>query len=209
MPFDENITRYPLTWPVGWKRTPRTDRKRSQFGYRGKAPTVFTALGQLQPELQRLGAREVIISTNLPVRKDDIPYSDRREPEDTGVAVYFLLNRKPRVLACDKWPTVGENLSAVAHHIESVRGQERWGVGTLEQAFRGYDALPAPKPGETWWEILGVERTAKSDVVENAYKKKRFAAHPDQNGSSEEFHRVQMAFADALAELEARGAREP
>lgn len=200
----ENVTRFPLTWRNGWKRTPRVDRARSRFGARRNAPTVFTALGNLQPQLRMLGASDVIISTNIPVRKDDMPYSDRREPDDSGAAVYFIFKKKPRVLACDKWKTVGENLMAIAKHIEAMRGQERWGVGSLEQAFMGYDALPAPRPGETWCEILGVERTASAAAVQSAFEAARYKAHPDHGGSTTEFQRVQEAYKDAQAELEAR-----
>ena len=62
-------------------------------------------------------------------------------PDDPGVAVYFQLHDKERVLACDKWDTVADNIAAIAAHIDGIRRQDRYGVGTIDQAFAGYSAL--------------------------------------------------------------------
>ena len=73
-----------------------------------------------------------MISTNLKLRLDGLPRSDQATPADPGVAVYFELDGKTIVLACDKWNRVADNIYAIAKHVDALRGQDRWGVGTVE-----------------------------------------------------------------------------
>lgn len=173
--------RYPLNWPFGWKRTQASDRKKSgfteaatvtRFGYetvnghyqrvgkdvRGtKTVSMRTACARLEDQLTRLGAEDVVLSTNVELTIGGEPRADRRAPDDPGAAVYFKLDGKERTLACDKWLSVPENICAIANHIDCLRRVERYGVGTLAQAFTGYDALPAPGADNrpAWRAILG------------------------------------------------------
>jgi hypothetical protein len=147
-------------------------------------------------ELRRFGVGDynVVISTNLPLRRDGLPYSNQREPDDTGAAVYWK-NRKGKqlVLACDKYDTVGDNLYAIGKTIEATRGIERWGSVTAEQAFAGYATLNE-KTGPSCWETLGLEphgQTEKS--ILDAFRKMARASHPDNGGSSEAFSAVVAA----------------
>ena len=88
------VDAYPLQWPPGWKRTQHP--KRSQFHYH----SIAKATAFLMEELKRLGATNVVISTNLTVRKSDgLPMSRQRTPVDKGVAVYFRLNGENQVYA--------------------------------------------------------------------------------------------------------------
>jgi hypothetical protein len=102
---------------------------------------------ELFHELRLLGATEVILSTNIELTQKGLPYSNRRQPDDPGVAVFFKLKKQSLALACDKWDRVADNVWAIALHINAIRGQSRWGVGTIEQAFMGYAALPAATMG--------------------------------------------------------------
>lgn len=139
-------------------------------------------------ELERLGATGVVISTNVELRQDGLPMSNRRRPDDPGTAVYFHLKGKPVSLACDKWNRVEDNLWAIAKHVEAIRGQERWGVGSVEQAFRGYMALPpaGSSPGTSWWNVLGCAHDSPLVDVRAAFRRAAVAAHPDQPGGSHE-----------------------
>lgn len=200
--MSETITAYPLTWPVGWKRTERSKITKSRFGKSyWNPPTTYEATQLVLTELRRLGARDVIISSNVELRNDGLPRSGQKDPSDAGVAVYFQLNKQPRVLACDKWKSPGENLHAIALHISALRGQERWGVGTLEQAFTGYASLPA-KTGQHWTEILGLPLSASVEDINRQYRHLVITkgAHPDHNGDAEEFHRLTEARDAALNE---------
>lgn len=145
-----------------------------------------------------MGVRDwnVVISTNITLRRDGMPYSNQKEPTDTGAAVYFKVDDTPTVLACDKWNTVGDNLWAIAKHIEALRGQDRWGVGSLKQAFAGYTALPQ-KTEDSWNEVLGVEPNATMDEVKTAYRSKANIHHPDKGGTTEDFSRIQRAYENA------------
>lgn len=179
---------YPLSWPTGWKRTSsRYSSKFSRKVHNGRwneavAITVEVGRRRLAVELGRLGATNIILSTNLELRADGNPKAQPRIMTDPGVAVYFDLKRKPVVLASDKWDTVGDNMAAIAKHIEALRGMDRWGVGSVEQAFAGYQALPAPDP---WWKLLGLpEPTRSKDEIEAAYRRASSGAHPDRPGGS-------------------------
>lgn len=183
-------TSYPLHWPEGWPRSPYSRRRRAPFGT-GK--TLAVARDELFKELRLLGvpAAQVIISTNVQLRRDGLPYSGQAQPSDTGAAVYFKLKGADRVLACDRWDKVESNLFAVARHIAAIRAQDRLGVGTIEQAFRGYTALPEGNP---WWKVLGVDRQASPTEIEEAYRRGAALLHPDRAGADS---------TDAMARLNA------
>jgi hypothetical protein len=189
----EGINNYPLTWPIGWPRTSSWKRQASPFGDH----SMIQAVKVLQEEIRLLGGRSPVISTNVALRLDGLPKSNQRKPEDPGVAVYFILKGEPKVLACDKWKTVEDNLWAITKHIESVRGQQRWGVGTIDQAFVGYAALPMPKK---WWEVLGCSSTASYAEARASYRTLAFIHHPDAGGKTEEWLKIQAAWDEAVKE---------
>lgn len=193
-----NTTAYPLQWPNGFPRT--TNPIESRFGKYGSRPTTAFGTNALQHELRRLGASNVVISTNLTLRNDGLPRSSQRAPEDAGVAVYFTKAGEQRVIACDKWRTVGENIYAIAKSIEAMRGIDRWGCSDmLNRMFNGFKALPE-KAGEgaaSWWDVLGVSVDATKSEIIAAYRKRGKETHPDLGGDAEEFNRVVVAYKQA------------
>lgn len=196
-----------LKWPFGWKRT--VFRSSSRFATTStdssKRATHSRAVDFLQSELDHLGAKECVLSTNLETRIDGLPRSGQAQPSDPGAAVYFQLKGKSRVLACDTWNQVQCNIWAIAKHIEALRGIDRWGVGSIEQAFTGYAALPAPGQGtgSRAWEILGIPAGSDEQAVRAAYKAKAMTAHPDRGGSLDAWHALNEAFTDALNQTKA------
>lgn len=177
----EAVTAWPLYWPEGWKRT--ASPRPARFG----ATTVYRESQRLLEELGRLGVRRdgAIISTNLKLKRDGTPYSGQRQPEDRGVSVWFDLRGEERVLACDRWTTVEDNLRAIVCHIGALRGQERWGVGSADQAFAGFVALPERAGGKCWWQVLRVSPDASPETIESAYRVLAKERHPDHGGSRE------------------------
>jgi hypothetical protein len=175
-------TSYPLSWPASWPRTPF--RRTSNFGDH----SIDRAVSEVYHQLKLLGVGDynVVVSSNLQLRKDGLPISGQRQPSDTGVAIYFKLKGRPCVLACDKWAHAEDNLWAIAKDIEAQRGRIRWGVGSVEQAFAGYTALPAPgtSGAATWYQVLGVDEGVGFEVAADAYRKKAMACHPDRPGGS-------------------------
>jgi hypothetical protein len=191
-------TAFPLSWPSGWKRTPPAERTAARFGSRGngalRSLTVAQARERLQQELEMLRADDAVLSTNVQLRLDGQPRSDRAEPADPGVAVYFVLDGRDMVLACDRWDTVGGNIAALAAHIGALRGMDRWGVGSLEQAFTGYVALPAPATSD-WQSLLG-DPSSLAEAEAN-WRAAMRTAHPDQGGSTDRAAALNAAMTEA------------
>lgn len=185
---------FPLSWPIGWKR--HTFRVESRFGSRGNPPTVSKATTLVLGELRRMGVfdYQVVISTNVQLRLDGLPYSNTRTPTDPGVAVYFKVKEKKKVLACDKYSTVGENLYAIGKTIEATRAIERWGSVTTEQAFAGYVQLNESTQ-ESCWVTLGIPPSSSEEEIMGAYRQRAFETHPDRNPgqTSERFEKVVKA----------------
>lgn len=182
--------RYPLSWPSNQVRIPSAKRETGRFEV-----SFAVARDHLIEELRRLGATDVILSTNVELRRDGLPYANQKEPRDPGVAVYFKLKRKPYVLACDRFMTVRDNLRAIGLHLDAMRGMKRWGVGSVEQAFTGYQALPESR--SEWWVVLGVPPDASMDVIKVAFREKAALHHPDASGSHDSMVRLNRAWEDA------------
>lgn len=211
-PF-EQIAAYPLAWPVAWPRA--RSRARANFyaagaGWTGegltrrydgkKALSIAVGVDRLVAELKRLGAAHIVISTNVRTGRDGYPRGSEANPKDPGAAVYFRLKGEPRVLACDKWDRLADNLAALAKHIEAARGQVRWGVGTLEQAFGGYKALPAVGEKQPWWIVLGLPQTATRDEIDRKRTDLLRKYHPDVTGGSHtRAAEINAAYSEAIA----------
>lgn len=201
---------HPLHWPTGWPRS--TARSRARFGQKNEVSygsrfgqvTVFAALRRLEDELLRLGVKidGYLVSSNIITRRDGLPRSAQREPDDPGVAVYFKLKGKDKVLACDRWDRVADNIVAIAKHIDAIRGMERWGVGTVEQAFAGYEALPPPVQRH-WREVFGVPKDADVGAadIEARYRAMARECHPDRGGSHERMVELNAARQAALDDI--------
>ncbi|WP_395739317.1 J domain-containing protein [Prosthecobacter sp.] len=189
--MSETITSYPLVWPREYKRC--ASPQDSKFG-KGvhRRPSVADGIARVREQLEAFNSRwttrvkDLVISTNMPLRLDGWPRSDRNEPLDSGVAVYFTLDKKKTVLCCDKWLRVGENLAAIAATLEAMRGLERWGVSESERAFTGFAALPAPGQvmARTCWEVLGISAVKSKGAVDNAWRARAKVCHPDVPGGS-------------------------
>lgn len=206
------VESYPLSWPIGRPRTAKPSRARFHRRIDKPSPsglhvwkmnasiTLYQGVSMVREELKRLGATDVVISTNVKTRQDGLPYSGAREPDDHGAAVYFRLDNSVHCLACDRWDKVADNLSAVAHHVEAIRGQSRWGVGDLAQAFAGYRALPAMDAKKTWWALLGFREPPKEVAAVRARWRERIAdAHPDRGGNANQAAEINAAMNEAEA----------
>lgn len=202
----DQASRYPLTWPPGWDRTPANARTYARFRSRGGSLTIGDAVRRLALEMRRLGVPddEWFISSNIRPRIDGLP-SDKGGSgiSDPGVAVYFRLFTRDQVLACDAWRTSAENIASIAAHVEALRAIDRYKVGRLEQAFTGYVALPAK--GETWRSTLGYGPTdmPTRELITIRYRELARYAHPDiPGGSQERMQALNEAKASAFFEIQ-------
>jgi hypothetical protein len=215
--MSESVSRYPLEWPSGWVRIPAHNRVRADFSQtkhdlvstaegtkrvtRTTTVTVIVATRRLEDQLDRLGATNPVLSTNLSLRMDGRPRSDEN-PRDPGVAIYFRFKGKATVFACDKYLRVADNIAAIANHIDALRRIERYGVGSIEQALAGYKALPADTAAD-WRSVFGFDKSARvtHDELQTKYRERASIAHPDKGGTDDAMAHVNRARDYALAEL--------
>lgn len=192
---------YPLTWPVGYKRTEQ--RIFSTFKQSMEKAQEFLHL-----ELKRMDATDLIVSSNIPVRKDGLFFTDwmNRKIDDPGVAIYFKHKGKNVTMCCDKYSKVWENTYALGKAIEALRGLERWGVSEfMERAFTGFTALPPSIVTEVnIWHVLGLtSKPATSAEVTAAYRTKAKEVHPDKpGGDGEKFKQLLEAYQRALSHFD-------
>lgn len=208
----DGITAYPLCWPTGYGRRPRQDRKVGKFATnerRGSNTwrtasliTVANARRRLQDELDRIGAQSVILSSNIELRLDGQPRSDRRSPTDPGVALYFTLKGRAVAMPCDTYEDVAQSIAALAAHIEATRAIERHGVASIEAMFTGFMALRAPGP-KPWREVLGFTADARPMRADIEAKRRTLARqyHPDVGGSEAAMAEINAAVDRALQEI--------
>lgn len=200
------IEAFPLSWPEGWRRTSAELRTRARFhrseqryGDGGsnwkdkKALTVSQAIDRVARELATLGAwtTDTVISTNVPVQRNGMPYSNQKAPADPGVAVYWQKGKARRCIAIDRYDRVQDNLAAIAATLAAMRAIDRHGgAEILDRAFTGFTALPAP---EQWFTILGVSSHASRDEIEDAHRRLAMKHHPDRGGETNEMARINYA----------------
>lgn len=184
-----NVDAFPLQWPARWPRTKRPQR--AQFD-----TTMAAARDGILRELRLMGVHghDIVISTDIPLRLDGIPYANRRTPDDSGVAVYFIRDGQELCIPCDQWDRIQDNMQAIRKMLEALRGIERWGAKIMvDAAFQGFDALPAQSQ-HGWWVVMGIERDASTDEVEDLYRNLIKHHHPDRDGNVHMFHEIQAAY---------------
>lgn len=189
-----NTTVYPLQWPDNYKRT--------MYPWHSKFSTSFAdARDGLIKELKLMGAKSTVLSTNVSLRQDGLPYANQAQPQDKGVAVYFTYEGIQVVLCCDKWRKVEDNIQAIRKTVNGLRMMPEWGVSDmLKRAFTGFKTLPdAPKTvAKTWWEILGVFQKSNKATILTAYRNLAKVQHPDAGGSHHQFTELNAAYQEGL-----------
>jgi len=195
-----DITAYPLSWPDGWPRS-KTRTENSPFQV-----TSGQAIEDLYGELERLGAKSIVLSSNLTINTFHKPYAKQPKQDDPGIAVYFILNDVQMVMARDKYSDWRDNIRSLGLAIVALRGLHRHGgAHMMERAFNGFAALPNPESID-WRVIFGVHetftKTAALAVVEKRYRQLSSRHHPDHGGDEAEFDRITKARDAARKELQ-------
>lgn len=200
------VASYPLQWPEGWLRTPPEARQERRYrpgrAYSDRRAfwTFAEARAALFEELDLLGARNVVISSNYELRRDGRPRAGSRTPDDGGVAVYFTLESRPTVLACDRHSWAAENVRALAMAVKALSLVEKHGGGIIfERSMRGFATRSA---NGAWWSVLRVAETASREEIEAAFRELAREHHPDLGGSQEKMAELNAAREQALRERE-------
>lgn len=193
---------FPLQWPEGWPRT----KYRNSSRYK---TSIDQAVDELMRELGMLGALKgsIVLSSNVPPRNAlGTPRNDGHQVGDPGVAVYWTTKAHgERVMACDRWSSVRENVRAIGLAVNGLRAIERAGATQiLERAFSAFGALPAASgaaPKRPWWDVLGFPEAligALSPAVTDArWRELAKKSHPDQGGSQEAMTELNAAAEEA------------
>lgn len=201
-------TAYPLTWPDGWPRTPLAMQRNSinrwgrHEGGKKKRPWTFReAVESLLDELDRMGAKNAVVSSNFKLTVAGLPSRSFGRPEDQGIAVWFELHGKPMAMAQDGHTRAEENVRSLTLALKYMRGLEENGGGVMmERAFRGFAALPSPAR-QDWRATLGLGPDASLEDAERAYRAGVKQFHPDRpTGDAEQFHKINRAIEQARKE---------
>lgn len=185
-----NASKYPLAWPDGWDRTPSYRRRRAPYKVGNTR-----AIDHLMKQLKLMGGHQIVLSTNIELRNDGLPYANqpKRLTEDPGAAVYWSTSAfKDRVIACDKWQDVYDNIHALGLAIEHMRGIDRSGASQImTKAFSAFGALPAAAAAPVvrpWWELFGFPQALVEhltfEMVKAKYRELAVQAHPDRNSGN-------------------------
>lgn len=197
-------------FPSGWPRTHPSARTRGQFG----DMSIARLISDLQYQMKQLDAHDLRVDTDLQMRRDGLPYSNQRQPDDPGVVVYWRVGARSYAIACDAYDRVNANLRAIVKTIEAKRGIDRWGAATAEREFAGYEALPPPsgastlKPRRPPHEVLGVHQDAPESVVAAAFRARARELHPDvAGGDADAFRELKEARDELLRQRKERAAQ--
>jgi hypothetical protein len=147
----------------------------------------------------------VIISTNVQLRLDGLPYSNAREPNDPGAAVYWGKGtvKERKCMAIDRYNRVADNLAAIAATLDAMRAIERHGgAEILERAFLGFQSLPPPMSGgRPWQDVLGLNGNTTLESAEKAYARLAMEIHPDHGGDHDKMAELNNAIHQAREAL--------
>ncbi|HSC21004.1 MAG TPA: hypothetical protein VLC07_04685, partial [Solirubrobacterales bacterium] len=145
-------------------------------------------LWKLESELDKLGARDVVIEvalTESEIRLDGWPRAGAR-PSHPGVVVSFNSRHGPLRYGTDAFPHWQANVRAIALGLEALRKVERYGIGRRGEQYAGWRQLSA---GDSDLVRRGNELIAEHAGATAALK----ATHPDHGGDADDFRAVQAA----------------
>lgn len=189
-------------FPPNWVRS----KHRSPGPFR---VSFASARHDVQYEVGKMGATNLRIDTDIPLRKDGLPYADFRQPEDPGVVVYWTKGGVQFAIACDAYRDAASNMRAIALTLKAKRDIQRWKAASERTEYEGYRALP-PSTGNpedyqpmedvvSPFTVLGVHERATKNEIKAAYRTKVLTAHPDRGGTSEQLRKITEAYQVLMA----------
>lgn len=136
--------KYPLAWPENDARTPALQRRGTSLF----DTPIGKTLDQLETELQRFRATNIVLSIDLPFRG---------KINDSAAALFFdLPGGRAIAICCDLYMKQDDNVRALYKIVEGMRTIERFGGSNVSQkTFTGFAALPPPPD---CWKTLGISK---------------------------------------------------
>jgi hypothetical protein len=181
----------PLAWPENEARTP---------GHQKRSKSLFnTSLGrtldQLEAELLRFRAKNIVLSIDLPFRG---------KINDSAAALFFdLPGGRAIAICCDLYLKQDDNVRALYKIVEGMRTIERFGGSNVSQkTFTGFAALPPPPDA---WKTLGISKGVgealsqkmRKEFVMDAFRERAKEGH----GAGKDMAALTEARDQALQEL--------
>ena len=187
------IEAFPLSWPQDWPRS----KHRRPGPYH---VSLDQAVTELLHDLKLMGARAIILSSNVPLRRDGTMYRDHSaRVGDAGIAVYWDgKDGTPMVLACDSWTTVCANVRAIGLMVKAMRQMDRCGAQLTQRAFTGFARLPAGATRKAWWDVLGLDPRSGAEAISERYRELARRHHPDRGGDPRAMVEINVAYQEAL-----------
>jgi hypothetical protein len=181
----------PLAWPETEPRTPAHQRQlKSLFN-----TSIGKTLDQLERELLRFRAKNIVLSIDLPFRG---------KVNDAAAALFFdLPGSRAIAICCDLYHKQDDNIRALYKIVEGMRTIERYGGSNVSQkTFTGFAALPPPPD---IWKVLGISKGVGEAL--NAKMRKEFVmdafrnAAKDGHGAGKDMAALVEARDEALKQL--------
>lgn len=181
----------PLAWPENEPRTPgHQKRYKSLFN-----TSMGKTLDQLERELIRFRAKNIVLSIDLPFRG---------KVNDSAAALFFdLPGDRAIAICCDLYTKQDDNVRALYKIVEGMRTIERFGGSNVSQkTFTGFAALPPPPD---IWKVLGISKGVGEAL--NTKMRKEFVmdafrnAAKDGHGAGKDMAALVEARDQALAQL--------
>jgi hypothetical protein len=190
-----------LDWPPSKSRTAPAARRPGEGG--STAGSVAYCMRRIQRGLDRLGATDVVVTSNFPLARPGASYEAECELGDPGVCVRFALQGAAFAIPCDRYSTVRANLMLIARHIEATLALVGLGLLTPREALAKFERLSVSRP-PAWREVLGDLQTEAA--VTAAFRRLSRGRHPDTpSGSHDAMAELCRARDDALVELQSLG----
>lgn len=146
-------------------------------------------LNDLEFELEKWGAIGVAVNYPRGARLEGFNQSI----EERRVILRYTKNNQETILTMDKQKRAVDNLRVLYICIESMRMNERRGIGEIMQ--QAYAQLSAPVHIKNPFEVLGIFQDSPIEVCEAVYRAMAAKYHPDAkpSGNAGKFKELNQA----------------
>lgn len=120
------ITSFPLCWPLD---VPFTEKRIRLNISRYQKLNMTQAKKFILKQFKNIPGptMSIVVSTNVPVDNDGWYHHDNAsDAYDKGAAVWWYQNKRLKVMYCDKYNRIEDNMYAIAKGLEAIIKCKRW-----------------------------------------------------------------------------------